>query len=165
MATTRLIAIHINKGKSIAQTLSLRTDYAQNPEKTANIKISPDLSAVTSTSVDKPIEKIISDNTAYVANPIKTQDGSLVKGYECDPRTVDEEFVLSKKEYEYLTSRDQGDRNVLAYHIRQSFKPDEITPELALEIGYELGLRFTKGRHAFIVATHTDKAHIHECVK
>ena len=152
MATARLIAIHINKGKSIAQTLSLRTDYAQNPDKTVNI---------TAPNIPPPIENIITDNTTYAANPDKTHDGELVRGYECDPRTVDEEFLLTKKEYEYLTSRDQGDKNVLAYHIRQSFKPGEITPELALEIGYELGLRFTKGRHAFIVATHTDKAHIH----
>lgn len=50
---------------------------------------------------------------------------------------------------------------MIAYQIRQSFKPGEITPELANEIGYELGMRFTKGNHAFIVATHIDKAHIH----
>ena len=34
MAATRLIALHINKGKNIAQCLADRTDYAQNPEKT-----------------------------------------------------------------------------------------------------------------------------------
>ena len=41
------------------------------------------------------------------------------------------------------------------------FKPGEVTPEEANRIGYELGMRFTKGKHAFIVATHTDRAHIH----
>ena len=34
MATTRLIPLHINKGKTIAQTLYDRTSYAQNPKKT-----------------------------------------------------------------------------------------------------------------------------------
>ena len=34
MAATRLIPMHINKGKSLAQCLRDRTDYAQNPEKT-----------------------------------------------------------------------------------------------------------------------------------
>lgn len=34
MAATRLIALHINKGKNIAQCLRDRTDYAKNPEKT-----------------------------------------------------------------------------------------------------------------------------------
>ena len=143
MATTRLIAIRVNKGKSIAKTLSLRTDYIQDSEKIVNI-MPANLAALPI----KPIENIISTNTSYAANSDKTHDGKLVRGYECDPRTVDEEFLLAKKEYEYLTSRNQGDKNVLAYHIRQSFKPGEITPELALEIGYELGLRFTKVKHS-----------------
>ena len=34
MAATRLIALHQRKGKSIAHSLSERTDYAKNPEKT-----------------------------------------------------------------------------------------------------------------------------------
>ena len=34
MAATRLISMHLNKGKSIQQCLKDRTDYAQNPEKT-----------------------------------------------------------------------------------------------------------------------------------
>ena len=50
---------------------------------------------------------------------------------------------------------------MIAYQIRQSFKPGEITPEEANRIGYELGMRFTKGKHAFLVATHTDRSHIH----
>ena len=44
---------------------------------------------------------------------------------------------------------------------KQSFKPGEITPEEANRVGRELALRFTKGKYAFIVATHTDRAHIH----
>ena len=31
MAATRLIAMHVNKGKTLAQCLEARTDYAQNP--------------------------------------------------------------------------------------------------------------------------------------
>ena len=50
---------------------------------------------------------------------------------------------------------------MLAYQIRQFFKPGEITPEEANRLGYELAMRFTKGKHAFTVSTHTDKAHIH----
>ena len=86
--------------------------------------------------------------------------GELVAGYACDPRTVDEEFLLAKREYDYITGRDQGDRNVLAYHTRQSFKPGEITPQEALEAGYELAMRFTKGNHAFVIGVHTDHKHI-----
>lgn len=122
MAATRLIALHINKGKTVAQCLRERTDYAQNPEKTAK--------------------------------------GELVTGYQCDPMTVDEEFLLSKRQYQHITGKHQK-HEVIAYQIRQSFKPGEITPEEANQVGYELAERFTKGKHAFIVATHTDCAHIH----
>ena len=52
-------------------------------------------------------------------------------------------------------------KEVIAYQIIQSFKPGEITPEKANELGYELAIRFTKGKHAFVVSTHTDKEHIH----
>ena len=34
MAATRLIALHVNKGKTVAQCLSERLDYSQNPIKT-----------------------------------------------------------------------------------------------------------------------------------
>ncbi len=50
---------------------------------------------------------------------------------------------------------------MIAYHLRQSFAPGEITPEEANRLGQELARRFTKGQNAFIVATNTDKAHIH----
>ena len=122
MAATRLIALHQNKGKSVAACLKSRTDYAQNPE--------------------------------------KTDGGALVSSYGCSPLTVDEEFILSKRQYELSTGRSQKS-NVIAYQIRQSFKPGEITPEEANKVGYELAMRFTKGKHAFIVATHTDRQHIH----
>ena len=34
MVATRLIPLHVNNGKTIAQSLGDRTDYAKNPEKT-----------------------------------------------------------------------------------------------------------------------------------
>ena len=34
MAATRLIALHKNRGKSVAACLKSRTDYAKNPDKT-----------------------------------------------------------------------------------------------------------------------------------
>ena len=122
MAATRLIPLHAHKGKTVAQSLSARTDYAANPE--------------------------------------KTEKGELVTAYGCDPVTVDEEFLLQKRQYMYTTGRHHM-RDVIAYQIRQSFKPGEIDPAKANEIGRELALRFTKGKYSFIVATHTDRAHIH----
>ena len=108
----------------------------------------------------KTIADCLADRTDYAKNPDKTNDGELLSSYECDPKTVQGEFMLSKREYDEITGRTQAS-NVIAYQIRQSFKPGEITPELANKIGYELGMSFTKGNHAFIVATHIDKSHIH----
>ena len=85
----------------------------------------------------------------------------MVTGYQCNPRTADTEFLLSKQQYYAITGRSHGRRDVLAYHIRQAFLPGEITPEDANRLGYELAMRFTRGRHSLIVATHIDKAHIH----
>ena len=76
--------------------------------------------------------------------------------------TADAEFLLSKAKYKATTGREQRrDADVLCYQIRQSFKPGEITPEEANRVGYETAMRWTKGKHAFFVATHTDRRHIH----
>lgn len=122
MATTRIISMHVNKGKTIAQCLTDRLGYSENPE--------------------------------------KTNDGELISAYECDPKTADAEFLLSKRQYKTLTGREQKS-NVIAYQVRQAFKPGEITPGEANRVGYEFAERFLKGKHAFIVATHIDKRHIH----
>ena len=126
LAATRLIALHKNKGKSVAACLKSRTDYARNPD--------------------------------------KTEQGQLVSSYKCSPLTVDEEFMLFKRQYELITGRRQKN-DVIAYQIRQSFKPGEITAEEANKVGYELAMRFTKGKYAFLVATHTDREHIHNHIK
>lgn len=122
MAATRIIPMHHNKGKTLAQCLKDRIDYAENGEKTEN--------------------------------------GAFISSYGCDPETAEEEFLISKREYFRLTGRAPiGD--IIAYQVRQSFQPGEVSPEEANQIGYELAMKLTKGNHAFIVATHTDRAHIH----
>lgn len=122
MATTRIIPMHLNKGKTLAQCLTDRTDYGMNPD--------------------------------------KTDGGELISSFACEPETVVSEFALSKREYRELTGRVQ-ESDIIAYQIRQSFKPGEVSPEEANRIGYEFAERFLKGNHAFIVCTHTDKSHIH----
>ena len=114
--------MHINKGKSLAQCIKNRIDYAINPDKTEN--------------------------------------GKYISSYGCNPETIQGEFLLSKSIYANKTGREQKN-NVIAYQIRQSFKPGEVTPQKANDIGYKLAMKFTKGNYAFIVATHIDKSHIH----
>ena len=111
----------------------------------------------------KSIVACLHNHTSYVQNPDKTEQGELVSSYQCSPLTVDEEFLLTKRLYEQTTGRSQKS-DVIAYQVRQSFKPGEVTPEEANRIGYEFAERFLKGKHAFIVATHTDRQHIHNHV-
>lgn len=107
----------------------------------------------------KSIGACLHNHTSYIQNPDKTEQGELVSSYQCSPLTVDEEFLLTKRLYEQTTGRSQKS-DVIAYQVRQSFKPGEVTPEEANRIGYEFAERFLKGKHAFIVATHTDRAHM-----
>ena len=69
--------------------------------------------------------------------------------YFTGSKTVKGEFLLSKKIYANITGRELGN-DVIAYQIRQSFKPAEVTPELANKTRYELALKFTKGNHVFL---------------
>ena len=107
------------------------------------------------------IARALKDTIDYMENPLKTDYGEWVSSYECDVMTADTEFLLSKQRYAALTGREQERGGVIAYHVRESFVPGEITPEEANRIGYETAMRFTKGKFAFIVCTHTDKEHIH----
>lgn len=104
----------------------------------------------------------VHERLSYAINPDKTNSGQLVKAYGCEPETAAGEMLLCKKEYEtYIGRSEEKKSDIVLYQIRQSFKPGETTPEKAQEIGYELAMSFTKGKYQFVVATHTDHAHIH----
>lgn len=105
--------------------------------------------------------KAIRNVIGYVSNPKKTHQGELVTGFGCNPETADGEFLIMKREYIAQTGRHRGKDDVIAYHLRQSFVPGEITPEEANRIGCELAKRFTHGQHAYVVATHEDRRHVH----
>ena len=123
MATTRIMPLHVGKGRTESRA--------------------------------------ISDIIDYVANPQKTDGGKLITGFACESRTADAEFLLAKRQYIAATGRVRGKDDVIAYHVRQSFVPGEITPEEANRLGVEFAKRFTKSKHAFVVCTHIDKAHVH----
>lgn len=113
-------------------------------------------------SKGETIAESLKDRFDYGNNPEKTEGGELISSYECDHMTADAEFLLGKAKYKAVTGREQKrDCDVLCYQIRQSFKPGEITPEEANCVGYETAMRWTKGKYAFFVATHTDRQHIH----
>ena len=105
----------------------------------------------------KSIRQYLADRIDYGKNPEKTDGGRLVSTYQCSPETAAEEFVISKRLYTNLTGRSQPkERDVLSYFLLQSFRPGEITPEQAHQMGYQLALEFTGGNHAFVVSTHIE---------
>ena len=113
------------------------------------------------TGKGRNFSKAIRNVIGYVSNPKKTHQGELVTGFGCNPETADGEFLLMKREYIAQTGRLRRKDDVIAYHLRQSFMPGEITPEEANRIGCELAKRFTHGQHAYVVATHEDRRHVH----
>lgn len=99
MATTRIIPLHQNKGRTLAKNLEARISYA--------------------------------------ANPSKTENGQLISSYSCNPGLAVSEIALSKKEYSDITGRYQIS-DVIAYQVRQPFKPGKITSEEANRVGMNL---------------------------
>ena len=93
MATTRIIPLHVGKGRTESRA--------------------------------------ISDIIDYVANPQKTDGGKLITGFACDSRVADAEFMLAKRSISPPPDGSGGKDDVIAYHVRQSFVPGEITPEEA----------------------------------
>ena len=103
----------------------------------------------------------ISDIIDYVANPQKTDNGRLVTGYECDSRIADTEFVMAKRQYIATTGRVRGKDDVIAYHVRQSFRPGEITPEEANRLGVEFAKRFRFLYKGIIINHNKNRANLH----
>ena len=69
------------------------------------------------------------------------------------------------RDYEEIRANGTGRSTVLAQHFIVSFKPGEITPERALQLGQEICEQFLKGEYQYFMACHIDKEHTHlHCV-
>lgn len=91
----------------------------------------------------------------YVMKEEKTayQGRHLVTGVNCQADSCCTEFISTKLQY----GKDDGR---MYYHFVQSFHPEEpVTPELAHQIALELAQQWKD--YEVIVATHTDREHIH----
>ena len=89
----------------------------------------------------------------YITNPDKTDQCVLVDHFNCDPGFAYQQMMNTKRRFHKTDGRQ-------CYHIIQSFKPDEITQELAHEIAKQFAAEHLSGYEA-VIATHVDKAHIH----
>ena len=131
----------ITKIWSVKSRLDTSLKYIANPDKTT---LQPDIEAV---------EGVIK----YIKNNDKTEQCKYVKAYNC---TVDKAFSEMMETQEFFGKA--GRKNsVLAYHLVQSFKDFETTPEIAHKCGLELAERLFADKYEIVVATHLDHKHLH----
>lgn len=92
----------------------------------------------------------------YIMQDTKTND-KLIDGINCMPETSVEEMKFTKE----IFHKTEG---IQYYHFTQNFKPGETTPEQAHEIGREFANRLAGTDYQAVLATHTDREHIHNHV-
>ena len=89
----------------------------------------------------------------YVLNGEKTEGRVLTAHQNCDPGHEYQQMMDTKRELGKTGGRQ-------CYHIIQSFKPGEITPELALELAKGFAAEYLPD-YEVVIGTHTDRDHIH----
>ena len=115
-------------------------DYATNKEKTDPRWSKTDL-------------ETMRDVMDYAMNDVKTEKQLYITGLNCNLRDARSQMAEVKRRH----CKEDG---ILAFHGYQSFKPGEVTPDIAHEIGVKLAEQLWPD-HQVIVATHLDKSHIH----
>ena len=106
---------------------------------------------------EKTTEEIsdgLNEVLTYTTQGYKTNEKEYITGINCSPASAVRQMIHTKKSY----GKDDG---VLAFHAVQSFKPDELTPELCHEIGVKLAGLMWGDRFEVVVSTHLDKHHLH----
>lgn len=121
---------------AINDSLKRVIDYASNPDKTSG--------------EDSGLYDVI----AYTSQELKTDKQLYVTGINCTLSTALEDMNLTKKQW----GKEDG---ILAFHCVQSFKPREVSAELAHQIGVEFAQKMFGDRFEVLVSTHLDKAHYH----
>ena len=102
----------------------------------------------------KVIKKNLDAVINYAMNGEKTENGILVSGVNCLPKTAYSQMMLTKKAF-----HKEGGR--LGYHIIQSFNGNEISAEKCNQIGIELAEQLWGDKYQVLVCTHTNKKNVH----
>ena len=115
--------------------------YAENPAKTEG-------------APDEWERQGVGAAILYAADPGKTEEQRYVSGVNCLPETALAEMNATKRQY----GKEGG---IVAFHGYQAFAPGEADPETAHEIGVALARELWGARFEVVVATHLDRAHLH----
>ncbi len=134
MATTKIWNI---KGR-----LDCLINYAANPEKTDE------------NQYNKAEMQALHNVMAYAADGYKTEKRLYVSGVNVTPDTATYKMQQTKLRY----GKTDG---IIAFHAIQSFKPGEVTPELAHKIGVEFAKEMWGDRFEVLIATHLNRQHLH----
>lgn len=113
-------------------------DYVENPNKT---------------NLNNELKDFV-NVVNYDTNPVKTNNRQFVTAINCKKEIALQQMILTKKQF------NKQDKYI-AWHGYQSFRPDEVTPELCHEIGVKLATQMWGDRFQVIVSTHLDKDHLH----
>lgn len=113
-------------------------DYVENPDKT---------------KLDDNMQDFV-NVFSYDTNPNKTNNKEFVTAINCLKEIALQQMIMTKQQF------NKSDKYI-AWHGYQSFKPDEVTPELCHEIGIKLVKEMWGDRFQVIVSTHLDKDHLH----
>ncbi len=131
----------ITKIWSIKSKLGTSLKYIANPEKTT---LKPDIYAG---------EGVIK----YITNPDKTEQCKYVTAYGCSVDIPFSDMLETQKRF----GKKHRKNEILAYHIVQSFKDFETTPDVAHKCGRELVERLFEDKYEVVLATHLNKKHLH----
>ena len=101
-----------------------------------------------------PIKTTLKKAIDYICNGDKTDDEIYVTPHLCSRENAHKEFELTKEQFKSRTK-------TLAYHLIQSFVPEEVSFEEAHQVGIELCEKILEGKYEYVLATHIDKDHIH----
>lgn len=126
----------------VKDSLKRVLDYASNPEKTEVQEF------------DQYDYTGLGNVLSYTTDGCKTEKQCYVSGINVEVTNALEEMVTTKQQY-------NKDKGILAFHAYQSFAPNEVTAELAHQIGIELAKAMWGNEFEVVVSTHLDKAHFH----
>lgn len=125
----------------IKTTINNTIKYVENKSKTKK-DISTDALSNLSNTID------------YTQNKDKTDEQYYVTGINCDSNNAYQEMMMVKNAY----NKTDG---ILGFHGYQSFKEDEVTPELAHKIGVQFAKEMWGDDFQVIVTTHLNTNHFH----
>ena len=130
----------VTKIWDVRGSLDAPIKYVSNEDKTEN----PNLNDHTEEEL-----QTLDDVIEYAANEDKTEMKYFVSTLNCNKNFARDEFQMAKKRFD-------KEGGIVAYHGYQSFRPGEVTPSQAHEIGVQMAKELWGDRFQVVIATHVN---------